>query len=54
MIERLIGRRVSAFISDAHVDPDMLIEMFFLEDGDIPAEDPTGDIDPDADIGPRG
>ena len=34
-IEELTGRRVVAFISQAHVDPDITIEMFFI-DGPLP------------------
>jgi uncharacterized protein YbcI len=29
-IEALTGRRVLAFLSDAHVDPDVAIESFYL------------------------
>lgn len=46
VVERLVGRRVAAFVSDVHVEPDMLIEMFFLRDGDIPQADPSGELDP--------
>jgi uncharacterized protein YbcI len=34
-IEELTGRRVTAFLSQAHVDPDITIEMFFM-DGTLP------------------
>ena len=34
-IEELTGRRVVAFLSQAHVDPDITIEMFFV-DGPVP------------------
>jgi hypothetical protein len=30
-IEELTGRNVVAFLSQAHVDPDITIEMFFLD-----------------------
>jgi uncharacterized protein YbcI len=30
-IERLTGRRVSAFLSDNHIDPDVAIEVFMLQ-----------------------
>jgi uncharacterized protein YbcI len=30
-IERLIDRKVSAFLSQAHVDPDITIEIFFTD-----------------------
>ena len=48
VVERLVGRQVDAFVSDVHVQPDMLIEMFFLRDGDISQEDPSGSFDPDS------
>jgi uncharacterized protein YbcI len=34
-IEELTGRTVVAFLSQAHVDPDITIEMFFV-DGPLP------------------
>jgi len=30
-VEQLTGRRVVAFMSQAHVDPDLAVEIFFLE-----------------------
>jgi uncharacterized protein YbcI len=38
-IEHLTGRKVVAFMSDNHVDPDVAVEIFMLqaEDGDGPA-----------------
>jgi uncharacterized protein YbcI len=47
-VERLTGRRVIAFLSQAHVSPDLTIEMFLL-DGSVPGfgaleiTDPAGD-----------
>ena len=35
LIERLTGRDVVAFLSQAHVEPDITIEMFFV-DGELP------------------
>jgi uncharacterized protein YbcI len=35
MIEGLTGRKVLAFLSQAHVEPDITIEMFFM-DGALP------------------
>ena len=35
MIEALTGRKVLAFLSQAHVDPDLTIEMFLM-DGPLP------------------
>jgi uncharacterized protein YbcI len=35
IIERLTGRRVVAFLSQAHVEPDITVEMFFV-DGPLP------------------
>lgn len=37
-VERLTGRRVIAFMSDNHIDPDMACEVFVLE--------PTADSEP--------
>jgi uncharacterized protein YbcI len=34
-IKELTGRNVTAFISQAHVDPDITVEMFFV-DGPVP------------------
>jgi uncharacterized protein YbcI len=31
VIEELTGRNVVAFLSQAHVDPDVTIEMFFVD-----------------------
>lgn len=31
LIERLTGRRVLAFLSQAHVDPDITLEVFFID-----------------------
>jgi len=37
-VERATGRKVDAFISDTHVNPDFTIELFRLEmDGDKPS-----------------
>jgi uncharacterized protein YbcI len=47
-VERLTGRKVIAFLSQAHVEPDLTIEMFLL-DGPVPGfgaieiTDPNGD-----------
>jgi uncharacterized protein YbcI len=35
MIERLTGRKVLAFLSQAHIEPDLTIEMFLM-DGPVP------------------
>jgi uncharacterized protein YbcI len=35
MIEELTGRKVVAFLSQAHVDPDITVELFFV-DGPLP------------------
>ena len=34
-IEELTGRNVVAFLSQAHVEPDITVEMFFM-DGPLP------------------
>jgi len=31
VVERLTGRKVVAFLSQTHVDPDITLEVFFLE-----------------------
>jgi uncharacterized protein YbcI len=31
MIEKLTGRNVLAFLSQAHIEPDITIEMFFID-----------------------
>jgi uncharacterized protein YbcI len=41
-IERLTGRRVTAFLSDNHIDPDLAIECFQLE-AENGAESRSGD-----------
>ncbi len=43
VVERTTGRRVIAFISDMHTDPDMVVELFFLEP-DGPPADPTAEL----------
>jgi uncharacterized protein YbcI len=35
MIEELTGRKVLAFLSQAHVEPDLTVEMFLM-DGQVP------------------
>jgi uncharacterized protein YbcI len=44
-IERLTGRKVVAFLSQAHVDPDITVEMFFV-DGPLPGFGAVEVIDP--------
>jgi uncharacterized protein YbcI len=50
-VENLTGRRVVAFMSQAHVNPDLAVEVFFL-DGPLPENgsvetDGNGDALPD-------
>ena len=45
-IERLTGRKVVAFLSQAHVDPDITIEIFFV-DGPLPGFGAVEVIDPE-------
>jgi uncharacterized protein YbcI len=45
MIERLTGRRVLAFLSQAHVEPDLTIEMFLM-DGPVPGFGALELVDP--------
>jgi uncharacterized protein YbcI len=39
IVERLTGRKVAAFMSSNHVNPDVAIESFVLELRDTPADD---------------
>jgi uncharacterized protein YbcI len=46
VVERLTGRKVAAFMSDNHVDPDIAVETFVLElrdGGPIVSEDDSGE-----------
>jgi uncharacterized protein YbcI len=45
-IERLTGRKVVAFISQAHVEPDITVEMFFV-DGPLPGFGAVEIIEPE-------
>ena len=47
MIEQLTGRKVLAFLSQAHVEPDLTIEMF-LVDGPMPGFGALELVDPPA------
>lgn len=49
VVERLTGRKVAAFMSDNHVDPDVAVETFVLELRDGPpiaSEDGIGETKP--------
>ena len=39
IVERLTGRKVAAFMSSNHVNPDVAVESFVLELLDAPARD---------------
>ena len=42
-VERIVGRKVIAFMSDNHIDPDLACEVFVLEpDGEHEAVHPIG------------
>ncbi|MBA3421890.1 MAG: DUF2294 domain-containing protein [Thermoleophilaceae bacterium] len=41
-IEELTGRRVVAFMSDNHIDPDVAVEVFLLESTAAPVEGAPG------------
>jgi uncharacterized protein YbcI len=45
MIEQLTGRRVLAFLSQAHIEPDLTIEMFLM-DGPVPGFGALELVDP--------
>ena len=34
IVERQLGRKVIAFMSQNHIDPDLAVEVFVLEDAD--------------------
>ncbi len=44
-IESLTGRKVTAFLSQAHIDPDITVEMFFM-DGPLPGFGAIEVVDP--------
>jgi uncharacterized protein YbcI len=44
-IESLTGRKVTAFLSQAHIDPDITVEMFFM-DGPLPGFGAVEVVDP--------
>ncbi len=45
MIEELTGRKVLAFLSQAHVEPDLTVEMFLM-DGPVPGFGALELVDP--------
>jgi uncharacterized protein YbcI len=45
MIETLTGRKMLAFLSEAHVDPDLTVEMFLM-DGSLPGFGALEVVDP--------
>jgi uncharacterized protein YbcI len=45
MIEQLTGRKVLAFLSQAHIEPDLTIEMFLM-DGPVPGFGALELVDP--------
>jgi len=49
VVESALGRRVRAYLSQVHTDPDVAVELFLLEpEGDEPDHDVTaGSEDPD-------
>jgi uncharacterized protein YbcI len=47
MIEQLTGRKVLAFLSQAHIEPDLTIEMFLM-DGPLPGFGALELVDPPA------
>ncbi len=49
-IEELTGRKVLAFLSQAHVDPDITMEIFFV-DGPLPGFGAVEIVEPE--VGPR-
>jgi uncharacterized protein YbcI len=53
MIEQLTGRKVLAFLSQAHVEPDLTIEMFLM-DGPVPGFGSLELVDPPPTLEPGG
>jgi uncharacterized protein YbcI len=47
MIEQLTGRKVLAFLSQAHIEPDLTTEMFLM-DGPVPGFGALELVDPEA------
>ena len=47
MVEELTGRKVLAFLSQAHVEPDLTVEMFLM-DGRLPGFGALELVDPGA------
>ena len=52
MIEELTGRKMLAFLSQAHVEPDLTIEMFLM-DGPVPGFGALELVDPPPEPGGR-
>ena len=52
MIEELTGRKMLAFLSQAHVEPDLTIEMFLM-DGPVPGFGALELVDPPPESGGR-
>jgi uncharacterized protein YbcI len=50
MIEQLTGVKVLAFLSQAHIEPDLTIEMFLM-DGPVPGFGALELIDPPVEEG---
>jgi uncharacterized protein YbcI len=48
-VEEVTGRKVIAFMSQVHRDPDMAVEIFVLEESgeETPADQPRGELAPD-------
>jgi len=53
MIEELTGRKMLAFLSQAHVEPDLTIEMFLM-DGPLPGFGALELVDPPPEVGRQG
>ena len=39
VVESALGRRVRAYLSQVHTDPDVAVELFLLEPGESDVED---------------
>jgi uncharacterized protein YbcI len=46
IVEKTTGRKVRAFLSQNHVDPDIAAEVFVLEQDDVPSDTPDETSNP--------
>jgi uncharacterized protein YbcI len=51
-VEEATGRKVVAFLSEVHINPDLAVEMFFLEPEPGTDGEPDGEVDGKVDVEP--